>query len=295
MKRRVHVLDRDICSGKSDLTIVPCSGKMKEVEKPRNQERIDFYGLPRPFDLKDKFKYGEISPIFPPSRNAGKIKYFAFAASVYNDSDPEDIERIGEQIGAITKANEEIRHVEAPFLGCGDGKLHPREAMTALAKGFLMSSHPDAELQLCSDSALSVSEAKNAINKLFRTMTSKEDARHDNEHSLDAAEKVHQIFNTYISGTVQNVATGSHRFEQHASNTESNTELFKQLIEAIKTVNQPEVTASISKNVEQMQITQGTPEFKKHYQHFMSVLSDHMQVFGPVVAAYLPGLAAILK
>ena len=113
--------------------------------------------------------------------------------------------------------------------------------------------------------------------------------------SLVAPEKVHQIFNTYISGNVHNVATGSHSFEQHASSRESNEDLFNQLIEALKTINQPEITTPISKEVEGMQSSQGTPEFIKHYQHFMSVLSDHMQVLGPVVATYLPGLAAMLK
>lgn len=175
MKHRVHVLGRDICGDKSDLTIVPCSGKMKEIEKPRNQERIDSYGLPSPFDLKDKFKYGEISPIFPPTKKVGKIKYFAFAASVYNKSDPKGIEKIGEQIGTITRDNAEIRHVESPFLGCGDGGLFPRDAMPALARGFLATSHPDAVLQLCSDSAQSVYEAEVAINELFRTMASKDE------------------------------------------------------------------------------------------------------------------------
>jgi hypothetical protein len=46
--RPVFVLDRDICSGHADLTIIPCSGKMKQIEKPRNQQRIDHYGLPTP-------------------------------------------------------------------------------------------------------------------------------------------------------------------------------------------------------------------------------------------------------
>lgn len=181
--KRVHVLDKDICSSHSDLTIVPCSGKMKKVEKPRNQARIDFYGLPSPLDLKDEFTYGKVSPIFPPTKNVGKIKYFAFAASVFNCADPVSLERIGEQIGAITRENTQIRVVEAPFLGCGDGGLHPGVAMPALAKGFLASSHPDAVLQLCSDNSLSVSVAKAAIDELFRTMASEEDAGKDNNQS----------------------------------------------------------------------------------------------------------------
>lgn len=165
--KRVHVLGRDVCGGHADLVIVPCSGKMKQVEKPRNQARIDYYGLPTPFDLKEKFGYGKVSPIFPPTKNGEKIKFFAFDASVLNSSDVSAIERIGEQIGAITKENEQIRLIEAPFLGCGDGGLDPGEAMFALAKGFLSKSHHDAVLQVCSDSAISVTIAKNAIDKLF--------------------------------------------------------------------------------------------------------------------------------
>jgi hypothetical protein len=164
----VEVLDRDICEGYSDLTIVPCSGKMKKVEKPRNQARIEYYGLPSPFDLKDKFGFGQISPIFSPTKNEDKIKFFAFAASVLNQSDPSTIESIGRQIGKLTVDNPRITVVESPFLGCGDGGLLPNIAMFALAKGFLESHHSDATLQLCSDSAVSAKLAREAIKYLFR-------------------------------------------------------------------------------------------------------------------------------
>jgi hypothetical protein len=93
--RPVEVLDRDICEGHTDLTVVPCSGKMKKVEKSRNQARIEHYGLPSPHDLKDQFGYGQISPIFPPKRNGEKITFFTFASSVLNRSDPGKIESIG--------------------------------------------------------------------------------------------------------------------------------------------------------------------------------------------------------
>lgn len=107
-------------------------------------------------------------------------------------------------------------------------------------------------------------------------------------------EKVNQIFNTYISGSVQNVATGSHSFEQHAINNDTNAELFSQLLEALQSVNQPEITVPLCNNVEEMRSSQGTQSFKEHYQHFMSLLSNHITVLGPVVAPFLPALAAIV-
>jgi len=109
-----------------------------------------------------------------------------------------------------------------------------------------------------------------------------------------AKEKLNQIFNTYISGSVQNVATGSHSFEQHASSAEANSKMFDQLLEALQSTNQPEITEPFCNNIEEMRSAQGTNKFKEHYQHFMSLLADHMQVLGPVVAPFLPALAAIV-
>src|SRR6185312_1408414 len=133
----VHILGRDICGGHADLVIIPCSGKLKDIEKPRNQQRIDYYGLPRPSDLRGTFGYGKVSPIFPPTKNIEKIRYFAFAASVFDSADPDGLRSIGEQIGLVTRNQPNIRLVEAPFLGCGDGGLTPIVAIPALAKGFL--------------------------------------------------------------------------------------------------------------------------------------------------------------
>lgn len=118
------------------------------------------------------------------------------------------------------------------------------------------------------------------------------------EASLNSApvtpEKLHHIFNTYISGSVQNVATGSHSFEQNAVQNDKNSELFSQLLEALKDVNQPEITCQLANNIEEMRSTQGTEEFKKNYQHFMSLLADHFQVLGPVFSPFLPALSAII-
>ncbi len=118
------------------------------------------------------------------------------------------------------------------------------------------------------------------------------------EAALDSSpvsqEKVNQIFNTYITGDVQNVATGSHSFKQNATTNDSNAELFTQLLEALRSVEQPEVTAAIIDNVKEMRASQGTDSFKSHYEHFMSLLADHIQVLGPIVAPFLASLAAVV-
>ncbi len=108
-----------------------------------------------------------------------------------------------------------------------------------------------------------------------------------------ALEKVHQIFNTYITGNVQNVATGSKDFQQHATSNETNTELFGQLLEAVQSISNSQLTETLTKNINEMSVSCGTVGFKVHYQKFMSLLADHMQVLGPVVAPYLTALAAV--
>lgn len=109
-------------------------------------------------------------------------------------------------------------------------------------------------------------------------------------------EKVHQIFNTYISGSVQNVATGSSKVSQNAVNKQANDELFSQLLNALyQTSADRYVISDITNLVEEMQSSQGTDVFRVHYQKFMSLLADHMQVFGPVVAPFLPALATLVS
>ena len=106
-------------------------------------------------------------------------------------------------------------------------------------------------------------------------------------------EKINQIFNTYISGNVGNVATGSHSFEQHTVSNDTTAELFNQIIEALKSVKKPEITAALTNNIEAMRSAQGTDGFKVHYKNFISLLADHMQVLGPVIAPFLPALTVL--
>jgi hypothetical protein len=109
-------------------------------------------------------------------------------------------------------------------------------------------------------------------------------------------DKVNQIFNTHIVGNVQNLVSGGSNIQQTAKYVETNNaEVFSELIKSINSANlSPETTKPITDALTQMQETKGTSSFKKHYQTFMSLLADHMQVLGPVVAPLLPALSAML-
>ena len=109
-----------------------------------------------------------------------------------------------------------------------------------------------------------------------------------------SSEKIQQIFNTYISGTVQNVATGSHSFKQQATSTDQNSELFSQILESLNNITDPELNRLLSSNVEDMQASQNTEAFKDNYQKFMGLFADHITVLSPIIAPYLPALAALV-
>ncbi len=106
-------------------------------------------------------------------------------------------------------------------------------------------------------------------------------------------EKVVQIFNTHITGTVQNLATGSNNVKQKAQlNSSSSDRMFTQMLDAISnTPAEQEIIDKMTSLIEEMRGSRGTDDFKTHYHSFMSMLADHMQVFGPVVAPFLPALA----
>ena len=108
-------------------------------------------------------------------------------------------------------------------------------------------------------------------------------------------EKVQQIFNTYITGNVQNVATGSTDVKQKAINNPGTEKLFEDLLCALtESKEDKKIIAELAAIVEEMRATQGTKGFKEHYQNFMSLLADHMQVFGPIVAPFLPTLTSLM-
>lgn len=109
-------------------------------------------------------------------------------------------------------------------------------------------------------------------------------------------EKIHQIFNTYITGNIQNLATGSSNVNQNAVENSANEKIFVDLLNALhKAEGDKQVIVDLVKTVEEMRANQGDKNFKEHYHRFMSILSDHMQVLGPVVAPFLPALVTIMS
>ena len=106
-------------------------------------------------------------------------------------------------------------------------------------------------------------------------------------------EKVSQVFNTVITGTVQNLATGSNNVKQKAQlDSSSSDKIFTQILDAVSNASaEQEIIDKMTSIIEEMRGSRGTNDFKTHYHSFMSMLADHMQVFGPVVAPFLPALA----
>lgn len=109
-------------------------------------------------------------------------------------------------------------------------------------------------------------------------------------------EAVQHIFNTNITGNVQNFATGSTNVRQHAKWQEgSDTDLFIRLLDAVVDANIPQpLQTEVAGVIEELRATSGTTGFKEKYHRFMGMLADHMQVLRPVVAPYLSPLAAML-
>lgn len=108
-------------------------------------------------------------------------------------------------------------------------------------------------------------------------------------------EKLHQIFNTYITGNVQNVATGSTNVRQHAKARVQSSKVYQDLLDAIsRSGANAALISQATSIVEEMRDDKEPTGFRKHYTEFMSFLADHVQVFGPVVAPYLPALVAML-
>jgi hypothetical protein len=72
-------------------------------------------------------------------------------------------------------------------------------------------------------------------------------------------------------------------------------EVFEHLLEAIRGMPNADaaVVANMVATVEDMKQDYGSDNFRDRYQTFTSTLADHIQVFGPSVAPYLPNLSQL--
>lgn len=109
-------------------------------------------------------------------------------------------------------------------------------------------------------------------------------------------ETVQHIFNTYITGNVQNLASGSTNVSQSASwQSGVGAETLSQLLDAIASADLPaNVRTVATDSIQQLRASPDASTLKERYHRFMSILADHMQVLGPVVAPFLPSLAAMV-
>ena len=77
--------------------------------------------------------------------------------------------------------------------------------------------------------------------------------------------------------------------------SDANAELFRHMLAAIRESNADnETRAKLESVTRSLQCNVGTAGFGEAYRSFMSVLADHMQVFGPIVAPYLPALTKLV-
>lgn len=165
--RNVIVEQGDICDRHRtiDLTVLPISAKMKPVEIESTQDRLDYFGLRAPADIGEEVKLGSISGVQLPTKNKSLRGKFVYAASVKNIAYLNKMVTIGEQLGELTQNDNDIRLIEAPFLGTGSGKLGYGDSCVAMAKGFHKTCHPDAVLHLYHRHFHALSEAEEALER----------------------------------------------------------------------------------------------------------------------------------
>ena len=72
---------------------------------------------------------------------------------------------------------------------------------------------------------------------------------------------------------------------------QQNTEIFEKILDVLSKSNaDADVIAPLCSAVEEMRDAKEPDRFRGAYTRFMSVLADHIEVFGPMLAPYLPAL-----
>ena len=77
--------------------------------------------------------------------------------------------------------------------------------------------------------------------------------------------------------------------------SERKEKIFADILDALSNLDaDSDVISQLSDTVEEMRDAKESERFKAAYQQFMSILADHIQVFGTVLAPYLPALSEML-
>lgn len=109
-------------------------------------------------------------------------------------------------------------------------------------------------------------------------------------------EKVQQIFHMNFHGSIENFASGNRDVQQTVNKTYNN-ELFDQMLSEIQKISSEHQnnTDLLTESILSMKDNQNQQDFKTHYAEFMSIFSNHITVYGAVLAPFIPQLTALLN
>lgn len=110
-------------------------------------------------------------------------------------------------------------------------------------------------------------------------------------------EKVTQVFNTFITGSVQNVSNSPNNSNQQATiNYGVSDDVFIELISKIRdTELKHEIKEQFVEIISAMKDSKGKPTFIQKYNEFIALMADHIQIIGAIVGPFLPQLAVLLS
>lgn len=164
--------------------------------------------------------------------------------------------------------------------------LRPEDA------AFIVPVHDSGKSSAAEDYKLFSSEEKAIWDFQVRLTVARQKAMTQPAPSSSPQPPIHITYN--VSGTNARVNVSSTDSSINVVN-EQTPEVFAELLAAVKSSGVDSKRLRLLESaVQEMEQSYGQPTFSSKYQAFMSVLADHIQVFGPVVAPYLPALATLV-
>jgi hypothetical protein len=157
---------------------------------------------------------------------------------------------------------------------------------------MILPAHDSGKHGAAADYDLFTAREKALWDQQLRLIVARQKAGIDGTEPL-AAPTVPTHITYYVSGTNARVNINT---EDSSVNVvkDVSAEIFEQLATAIRTSGAYAAEkATLEDSVHEMQNLYGSAGFANAYVRFMSLLADHIQVFGPIVAPYLPALARL--